>query len=70
MIDEAKAEIEAACPGIVSCADILAFAARDSVINAGWIAYGMPSGRKDGCVSLSHEVILNPPFPLLQCDST
>ncbi|KAK6937397.1 hem peroxidase [Dillenia turbinata] len=57
IIDEAKAKIEAVCPNTVSCADIVAFAARDGVYRTGKIYYNVPAGRKDGRVSLASEVV-------------
>ncbi|OAE31346.1 hypothetical protein AXG93_4510s1220 [Marchantia polymorpha subsp. ruderalis] len=44
VIDSAKASIEAVCPGIVSCADIVALAARDSVRQLAGISYQVETG--------------------------
>ncbi|KAL7227010.1 hypothetical protein ACSBR1_021973 [Camellia fascicularis] len=63
VIDEAKAQIEAICPKIVSCTDILAFAARDSAFKVGEINYVIPTGHRDGRVSLSDDIPQNLPAP-------
>lgn len=51
VIEQAKAQLEAACPGAVSCADIVALAARDAVALSNGPSYEVPTGRRDGRVS-------------------
>ncbi|GJN01204.1 hypothetical protein PR202_ga18451 [Eleusine coracana subsp. coracana] len=48
VIDAIKEVLEEQCPSMVSCADILALAARDAVVMAGGPYYDVPTGRKDG----------------------
>ncbi|KAK8655750.1 hypothetical protein V6N13_108317 [Hibiscus sabdariffa] len=60
VIDAIKAEVEEACPGVVSCADILALAARDSIHGPYW---EVPLGRRDGRVSILNQVFAELPAP-------
>ncbi|XP_022022648.1 probable peroxidase 26 [Helianthus annuus] len=48
VIDIAKKVIEARCPGVVSCADILNIAVRDAVYFSGGPSYPVFLGRRDG----------------------
>ncbi|XP_059627030.1 peroxidase 60 [Cornus florida] len=61
LIDAAKAAVEAVCPGVVSCADIIAMATRDTVFLSGGGRYNVQTGRKDGFVSLASNVNLPAP---------
>ncbi|KAJ4715098.1 Peroxidase [Melia azedarach] len=62
IIDDAKEQIENDCPGVVSCADIVAMAARDAIFWTGGPVYDIPKGRKDGRRSKIEDTI-NLPFP-------
>ncbi|KAF3443722.1 hypothetical protein FNV43_RR13412 [Rhamnella rubrinervis] len=64
LIDAAKSAVEYKCPGVVSCADILALVARDAVSIINGPFWEVPTGRRDGRVSLASEALtkLPPPF--------
>ncbi|KAJ4826365.1 Peroxidase 3 [Turnera subulata] len=62
-IDRIKSLLEAECPGVVSCADIIALAARDTVVAIGGPSWRVPTGRRDGTISRSSEALANIPPP-------
>ncbi|KAL5718891.1 peroxidase [Ranunculus cassubicifolius] len=62
-IDSVKALLEAECPGIVSCADVIALVARDSVVTTGGPTWNVPTGRRDGTISNASEALSNIPPP-------
>ncbi|CAL4970365.1 unnamed protein product [Urochloa decumbens] len=47
VIDQIKANVELLCPGVVSCADIVALAARDGTFLLGGPTWAVPLGRRD-----------------------
>ncbi|RXI09962.1 hypothetical protein DVH24_031517 [Malus domestica] len=56
VIDKAKARLEAACRGVISCADIVAFAARDSIVLTRGLGYDVPAGRRDSRSSKASDI--------------
>ncbi|KAK9672303.1 hypothetical protein RND81_12G091000 [Saponaria officinalis] len=63
VIDAIKAELESVCPGVVSCADILAIAARDSVILSNGPGWEVETGRRDGLTASKAAANANIPGP-------
>lgn len=47
VIDAAKAAVESICPGVVSCADVLAVAARDASVAVAGPSWAVRLGRRD-----------------------
>ncbi|KAK6930096.1 hem peroxidase [Dillenia turbinata] len=70
VIDEVKAQLEQTCPGVVSCADIVALTARDSVsYQFKRSMWEVLTGRRDGTISRESEALANIPSPFLNFTS-
>ncbi|XP_072970497.1 peroxidase 1-like [Typha angustifolia] len=65
VIDGVKAKLEKACPGVVSCADILTIVARDVVFLTKGPNWDVLTGRRDGFRSVAAEALNNLPPPFL-----
>nr|GMC54939.1 peroxidase 9 [Ipomoea batatas] len=63
VVDEIKAELEQVCPHTVSCADILALAARDSTVLSGGPHWEVPLGRRDSKTASLKKANTNIPAP-------
>ncbi|VAI89964.1 unnamed protein product [Triticum turgidum subsp. durum] len=63
VIDALKTQVEAACRATVSCADILALAARDGVNLLGGPTWSVPLGRKDSRTASQSAANANLPGP-------
>ncbi|PKA53529.1 Peroxidase 1 [Apostasia shenzhenica] len=63
VIDGVKSKLEKACPGIISCADILALVARDVVLLSKGPFWRVLTGRRDGRQSSAQETLTNLPPP-------
>jgi len=63
VVDTIKTNLEAACSGVVSCADILAIAARDSVVALGGRSWKVLLGRRDSTTASLSSANSNLPSP-------
>ncbi|KAL2632273.1 hypothetical protein R1flu_016959 [Riccia fluitans] len=69
LIDSVKTQVEALCPGVVSCSDILTLAARDAIQQFAGFNWSVPLGRRDGVISSVSEANNDLPPPSLNFDS-
>ncbi|KAL2902075.1 Peroxidase 27 [Bienertia sinuspersici] len=69
IIDRVKTALELHCPGVVSCADIIALVSRDVVVQTGGASWEVETGRRDGRVSLLNDALNNLPPPTFNINS-
>ncbi|XP_031503732.1 peroxidase 43 [Nymphaea colorata] len=60
LIEGVKSQLEQMCPGVVSCSDIVAMAARDAIALSGGPRYDVETGRRDGRVSAISDASIMP----------
>ncbi|KAL5582893.1 hypothetical protein UlMin_015335 [Ulmus minor] len=65
VIDTIKSQLETSCPGVVSCADIVATAARDSVTVLGGPYWTVQLGRRDSTTASLKSANNDIPSPIL-----
>ncbi|XP_024975179.1 peroxidase 4-like, partial [Cynara cardunculus var. scolymus] len=68
VIDDIKSKVEKVCPGVVSCADILAITARESVVALGGPSWKVKLGRRDSksaSLSDANSGVIPPPSSTL-----
>ncbi|WCJ22361.1 Peroxidase superfamily protein [Euphorbia peplus] len=63
VVDKIKTAVESACPGVVSCADILALAAQSSVLLSGGPSWNVLLGRRDGVIGNPSGAVTYIPTP-------
>ncbi|KAK7395001.1 hypothetical protein VNO78_15542 [Psophocarpus tetragonolobus] len=68
VIDNIKSKLETLCVGVVSCADILAVAARDSVVALGGPTWTVGLGRRDSTTASLTAANSDLPAPFLDLD--
>ncbi|KAG2310870.1 hypothetical protein Bca52824_022427 [Brassica carinata] len=69
VIDKIKSRVEKLCPGVVSCADIVAISARDSVLLSGGPRWSVKLGRRDSKnagFSAANSGVIPSPFSTLK----
>ncbi|XP_057542879.1 peroxidase 56-like [Amaranthus tricolor] len=69
VIERVKTALEIHCPGVVSCADIVALVSRDVVVETGGASWQVETGRRDGVVSSINEALANLPPPFANISS-
>ncbi|BAT97592.1 hypothetical protein LR48_Vigan504s000200 [Vigna angularis] len=68
VVEKIKYALEHECPGVVSCADILAVAARDSVVALGGPGWPVSLGRRDSTTASFSGANTDLPSPFLNLD--